>query len=155
DSMPALAAGEAVLAVSAGGDSIAMAALLCEAGIIHPARCVVAHFDHPLRGAHAAARDGAAVEEPSSRYPLALELGAWDAPVGGETAAREARYGFLSGVARRRGLGVITTGHTSDDQVETVLMHAMRGAGLRGMRGMQAETALAAPRVAGRQKSED
>lgn len=51
-----------------------------------------------------------------------------------EEAAREARYRFLSRVAEHA--DAVAIGHTSDDQIETVLMNVVRGSGLRGLRGM-------------------
>ena len=137
---PALAARRAVIAVSGGGDSIATAALLCEAGILDPSVSIVAHFDHRLRDAAAAQRDRAAVDELCARYGLTLVAEAWSDPQAGEAAAREARYRFLARVAAEAGIGVVVTGHTSDDQVETVIMHALRGAGLHGLRGMSPES---------------
>ncbi len=139
---PALAGGRAVLAVSGGADSIATAALLCDAGVIDPCRSVAGHFDHRLRGEAAAVEDRIAVEALCARYGLPLEIGAWDEPRRGEAAARHARYRFLSDVARWHSIRVIVTGHTSDDQVETVIMNAMRGAGLHGLRGMQPQRQL-------------
>ncbi len=140
---PALAAGCAVLAVSGGGDSVATAALLCESGLVDAPRSVVAHFDHRLRGDAAAAADHGAVEELCARYGLSLQTGSWNEPRPGEAAAREARYRFLVDVARRCGLGLVITGHTSDDQVETVMMNMLRGAGLHGLRGMLPQRPLA------------
>lgn len=134
--IPALASGRAVLAVSGGADSIATAALLVDAGIVRADASVVAHFDHRLRGDAAAAADRAVVEALCARYGLALDTDVWDAPRPGEAAARDARYHFLLDAARRHGIDVIVTGHTSDDQVETVIMHALRGSGLNGLRGM-------------------
>ena len=139
---PALVAGRAVLAVSGGADSIATAALLCEAGIVRPRESIVAHFDHRLRSEQDAARDRDAVEALCARYGLALEVGAWAEPRSGEAAARDARYAFLANAARQHAIGVIVTGHTSDDQVETVLMHTIRGSGLHGLRGMAPQRAL-------------
>jgi tRNA(Ile)-lysidine synthase len=136
---PALAAGRALVAVSGGADSVATAALLCEAGVLDAAASAVGHFDHRLRGAAAAARDRAAVEALCSRYGLDLATGAWADPRAGESAAREARYAFLIETASRHELPAIVTGHTSDDQAETVLLHTLRGAGLHGLRGMAAE----------------
>ena len=53
-----------------------------------------------------------------------------------EEAAREVRYRFLANVAEQVGAEAVVLGHTSDDQVETVLMNVIRGSGLRGLRGM-------------------
>ncbi len=140
--VPSLAAGRALLAVSGGADSIATAAMLCESGVIDARRSTVAHFDHRLRGEEAAAGDLSAVTTLCERYGLALIEGAWAAPRSGEAAARDARYAFLRETAARAGRDIIVTGHTADDQAETVLMHAMRGAGLHGLRGMAPETVV-------------
>ncbi|HLB22765.1 MAG TPA: tRNA lysidine(34) synthetase TilS, partial [Dehalococcoidia bacterium] len=139
---PSLADGRALVALSGGGDSVATAALLVEAGVVDAGRCAVAYFDHRLRGDEAAALDRAAVEALCARYGLELVTGAWAAPRGGEAAAREARYAFLREAASQLELRAIVTGHTSDDQAETVLMHTLRGAGLHGLRGMAAEREL-------------
>ncbi len=141
--LPCLGGERVVLAASGGADSAAMVSLLCEAGIVRPARVIVAHFDHRLRGEEAARRDLDAVTVLCARYGLSLETGAWTAPRGGEAAARAARYGFLRATASQFGARVVVTGHTSDDQVETVLMHALRGAGLHGLAGMAAASVLA------------
>ncbi|MCX5997598.1 MAG: tRNA lysidine(34) synthetase TilS, partial [Chloroflexi bacterium] len=55
-----------------------------------------------------------------------------------EEAAREVRYRFLDEVARQVGATRVAVGHTRDDQVETILMHYLRGAGVQGMRGLRA-----------------
>jgi tRNA(Ile)-lysidine synthase len=54
-----------------------------------------------------------------------------------EEAAREVRYDFFAQVAESTGARRIALGHTQDDQVETILMHLVRGTGLAGLRGMQ------------------
>jgi tRNA(Ile)-lysidine synthase len=59
-----------------------------------------------------------------------------------EEAGRRVRYQFLVRAARRWGATVIATGHTADDQAETILMHFLRGAGVHGLRGMLPRTPL-------------
>lgn len=143
--IPALGgARRVIVAVSGGGDSVATAALLCDAGILDPARTAIAHFDHRLRVDDAAAQDRAAADALCRRYGFGLITGAWEAPRRGEAHARDARYRFLAEAARRHGASVVATGHTADDQAETVLMRMMRGAGLHGLRGMLPQSPLPA-----------
>ncbi len=54
-----------------------------------------------------------------------------------EDAARRARYWFLHAVAARIGATRIAVGHHADDQVETLVMHWLRGSGLAGLSGMR------------------
>ncbi|PNG16031.1 tRNA lysidine(34) synthetase TilS, partial [Streptomyces cahuitamycinicus] len=63
-------------------------------------------------------------------------------PGGPEAAAREARYQALTGVAGRHRAVALLTGHTRDDQAETVLLALARGAGPRGLAGMPARRDL-------------
>ena len=53
-----------------------------------------------------------------------------------ETAGRQARYQFFESFLQRQALNVVATGHTMDDQAETVLMRVLRGAGTRGLGGI-------------------
>lgn len=143
ESTPALFGTERiVLAISGGGDSVAMAAILCEILPEHRSGCVVAHFDHGLRGERAALMDGAAVAALCKRYGLALRTKTWSNPRPGEAAARTARYAFLAEVARAENADAVVTGHTADDQVETIVMHVMRGSGLHGLTGMAPQSIL-------------
>ena len=57
-----------------------------------------------------------------------------------EHAAREARYAFFAGAAAATGAQAVAVGHTADDQVETVLLHILRGAGTHGLGGMAPES---------------
>ena len=59
-----------------------------------------------------------------------------------EEAARMLRYRFLFAEARKQAAQAVAVGHTADDQVETVLMHFLRGAGLSGLKGMEYRTIL-------------
>jgi tRNA(Ile)-lysidine synthetase-like protein len=134
-------AGRVAFAASGGADSTALVSLLCEAGLSGRGNAVIAHFDHRVRGPAAGDADAAAVRTLAARYGLRLITGAWDAPRSGEAAAREARYAFLRAVAERTGAASVATGHTADDQAETVLMQAWRGAGLHGLGGMRGDAA--------------
>ncbi len=130
-----------VVAASGGPDSTALlhglAALREEFGLtLH-----VAHLDHRLRPE---AREDAAFVVAMSRA-LGLEHhqdSADPRAVAGregwslEDASRRLRYEFLVRVARAVGAGVVATGHSLDDQAETVLMRLLRGSGLDGLTGI-------------------
>jgi tRNA(Ile)-lysidine synthase len=57
-----------------------------------------------------------------------------------EEAARSMRYRFLFEQAEIKGASAVLVGHNADDQVETILMHLLRGSGLTGLRGMEFRT---------------
>lgn len=122
-----------VCAVSGGADSVALLFgmyLLREKLQLHLS---AAHFNHHLRGAESD-EDEAFVREFCARYEIPLTVGgAFVKPgrKGLEAAAREARYDFLRGLP-----GKIATAHTADDNAETVLMHLLRGTGLKGLGGI-------------------
>ena len=129
-----VSAGDTVIcAVSGGADSMAllwgMYLLREQLGITLKA----AHFNHGLRGAESDG-DAAFVEQFCSAYeiPLYLEKGQVTAgPKGLEASAREARYKFFERLE-----GKIATAHTADDNAETILMHLVRGTGLKGLGGI-------------------
>jgi tRNA(Ile)-lysidine synthase len=122
-----------VCAVSGGADSMAllmaMYVLKEKLGISLSA----AHFNHRLRGEESD-RDEAFVRDFCDRLdiPLFVGSGAVSAgPKGLEAAAREARYAFFANLD-----GKVATAHTADDNAETVLMHLVRGTGLKGLGGI-------------------
>lgn len=138
-----LKAGDRVgVAVSGGADSTALLRLLLELrgelGIV----VAVVHFHHGIRGAEADA-DAEFVASLAKSHDLELHSGSGDAPaharekqVSLETAARELRYQFFAGLLQAGAADKIATGHTLDDQAETVLMKSLRGAGTRGLAGI-------------------
>lgn len=122
----ALTGGRAVvLAVSGGADSLALLVLAARAGL----DVVAVHVDHGLRAG--SAREAAVVAAAATAYGAAFEARSVTVSPGPdlEARARRARYGVLPA-------GVLT-GHTMDDQAETVLLAMLRGAGLDGLSGMR------------------
>ena len=117
--------GAVTLAVSGGPDSLALVVLAKEAGLSGTA----IHVDHGLREGSAAESD--VVERAATRFGFGFERVWVDVTAGAdlEARARRARYEVLP-------TGVLT-GHTLDDQAETVLLNLLRGAGLDGLAGMR------------------
>ncbi len=120
-------------AVSGGADSMAllwgMYLLQEKLGI----QLEAAHFNHRLRGAESD-RDESFVRAFCQRFEIPLTVGSAQVNPGKkglEAAAREARYGFFATLP-----GKIATAHTADDNAETVLMHLVRGTGLKGLGGI-------------------
>ncbi|MCX6037918.1 MAG: tRNA lysidine(34) synthetase TilS [Chloroflexi bacterium] len=134
----------AVIGVSGGPDSLC---LLHLARRIPNLDIIVAHFDHQLRPeANLEAEFVRSVAE-QMKLPFVTESAdvrgyAEEHKLSLEESARTLRYRFLFAQARAHRAGVVAVGHTADDQVETILMHFLRGAGLAGLKGMAGCTFL-------------
>lgn len=132
------------LAVSGGSDSTALAVLAREAaapgGALHGRQLVILTVDHGLRAD--AALDVAAVQALGRRLSLPVHaLKVEGAPHGSLQAwAREARHEALRTAAARLGLRAVLTGHTLNDQAETLLLRLARGSGLKGLGAMRGQS---------------
>jgi len=112
-------------AVSGGADSLALLALATAAGC----QVTAIHVDHGLRPDSAS--EASVVESAARRFGAAFRAERAHVAAGPnlEARAREARMAVLpAGTA---------TGHTADDQAETILLNLVRGAGSDGLAGMR------------------
>ncbi|MFO7638796.1 MAG: tRNA lysidine(34) synthetase TilS [bacterium] len=132
-----------LVAVSGGADSVCLLELL---RVLAPRLELVLsgfHLNHRLRPV--AAEDEAFARELFERDGLALVVGRADVRgfarrhrLGIEEAGRELRYRHLSRQARRLGCDRVALGHTADDNLETMILNLLRGAGTAGLRGIPA-----------------
>ena len=122
-----------IVAVSGGADSVALLFALYLLKDKLEITLEAAHFNHNLRGEESS-RDENFVRRLCDRYDIPLHVRSGNVTAGEkglEAAARDARYTFLSSLS-----GKIATAHTADDNAETVLMHLIRGTGLKGLGGI-------------------
>jgi tRNA(Ile)-lysidine synthase len=130
------------VAVSGGADSVALLRIMLELrpelGIV----LSVVHFNHQLRGEEADA-DEKFVTQLAHRHKLESFDGTRDVAaharsrhLSTEAAARQLRYQYFRQLFEEKKLNRIATGHTLDDQAETVLLRVVRGAGTRGLAGI-------------------
>lgn len=122
-----------VCAVSGGADSMALLFAMYLLKDEWNLRLSAAHFNHRLRGEESD-RDEQFVRAFCEGYGIELQIGSGQIVPGKkglEAAAREARYAFLNTLP-----GKIATAHTTDDNAETVLLHLVRGTGLKGLGGI-------------------
>ncbi|OLB32284.1 MAG: tRNA lysidine(34) synthetase TilS [Ktedonobacter sp. 13_2_20CM_53_11] len=137
--------GTIIVAVSGGADSLCLLHVLnrlcgSRPEARYPAVLLhVAHLNHKLRG-EASYQDAAFIVQLADSWGLPVTIGEIDVPALArqegrslEDAARTARYRFLRDVVQGR---LIAVAHHADDQVETLLLHWLRGDGLAGMVGM-------------------
>jgi len=131
------------VAVSGGTDSVALLRVLLEVrGELGIVVAGVLHFNHKLRGKESD-DDERFVRALAEKHGLEFRRAEADTAAlakqsgeGMEAAARRLRHDFFADALRRHTLDVVATGHTLDDQAETVLMRLLRGAGTRGLAGI-------------------
>ncbi len=134
-----LGTGDRILvAVSGGPDSVALLGVLAALSTDYGIELCVAHLNHRLRGGESL-RDQQCAEMVAARLGIRCVVGTSTGLEGVpnlEAQARTQRYAFLSKVASAQKCTKIATGHTRDDQAETVLMRLLRGTGCDGLAGI-------------------
>jgi len=137
-------AGAGVLAgVSGGADSVALLCALCEIKNELGFELFAAHLNHGIRGEEAEG-DQAYVRELCNALAVPLYEETLDIPVIAraqgktlEQAAREQRYEFFERALEKFGAGRIAVAHHMEDQAESIMLHLIRGSGLKGLTGME------------------
>ena len=133
-----------ILALSGGIDSMVLADLLLKTKVDF----VVAHCNFHLRGKESDG-DEQFVREFAERNDVQCFVKHFDTEkyaeekgVSIEMAARELRYAWFEELRQQLGYNKIAVAHHADDQAETFFINLLRGAGLRGMKGMQPENGM-------------
>ncbi len=127
--------GVTLVAVSGGPDSVALLDLLARSPAAAGLVLQVAHADHGIHPESPVVAETVRAAAARLGFPVhvvRLELG----PDATETRSRESRYAWLFRLAVEVGAGLILTAHHQDDQVETILMRALKGSGPAGLAGM-------------------
>jgi tRNA(Ile)-lysidine synthase len=124
------------LGVSGGADSVFLLTSLCELNLAH----AVLHVNHKLRGSESDA-DEAFVRSLASRHGLPFHTAPLPPAEGNtEQEARRLRYRFFADCISQDLCDSVATGHTLDDQAETVLFRFLRGSGTAGLSGIRPVT---------------
>lgn len=136
----------ALLAVSGGIDSICLASLFLNSS--SGRRFAVAHCNFHLRGEDSDS-DEALVAAWCGRNGVSYHKADFDTEqyasshnVSIEMAARELRYDWFASLCRDNGYYGVAVAHNANDNAETLILNLLRGTGLRGITGMQAESAV-------------
>ena len=125
------------LAVSGGGDSLALLLAASKWASDFNLEVKVATVDHCLRPE--SFHEAMFVKKICSNLSFSHTILSWDKPKhikNMQSAARMARLGLLANWAKNEKLSTILLGHSADDQAETILMNFIRGSGLEGLQGM-------------------
>lgn len=136
--------GKILVGVSGGRDSVALLDILIKLGY----QCTVAHCNFHLRGEESD-RDEKFVQQLSFNLNIPYYLVDFDTVnyakqknISIEMAARELRYSWFTSLAEKINAQAIAIAHHADDNVETLLMHLVRGTGLKGLTGISPKNGL-------------
>ena len=129
-------------AVSGGPDSMALLHCLCSLAPLFSCTVACVHFEPGLRGRESL-DDADFVSRWCEENGIPFYMSAADVPalsgewgMSEETAAKRARETYFNGLVENGDVDVIATGHHSDDNAESVLMHILRGSGIDGLKGI-------------------
>jgi tRNA(Ile)-lysidine synthase len=130
-----------LVAVSGGPDSIALLHIMCAIKDIFNLEIAAAHLEHGLRG-DSSVRDMDFVKKAADKlevefYSKCVKVA--DEKAGDESleeAARRVRYRFLMDVLQKKGFNKVATGHTFDDNIETIIYRLITGTGSSGFTGI-------------------
>ena len=132
-----------LLALSGGADSSALLHVLNDDAQKNGYTLHAAHFNHGIRGEEAE-RDADFCKNICASLNIPFHLGKADVPTlakengnSVEAEAREQRYAFFERIMRENGIPILATAHHAEDQAETVLLHIIRGSGIKGLCGIQ------------------
>ena len=135
------------LAISGGGDSMAMLNLAASCARTRKLDLLALTVDHGLRSDSASEAEMVAARCASLGINHKTLHWRGAKPINGmQAAARQARYGLMSQAALSSEIDLLATAHTRDDQIETVMMRSLRGGG-RGMAGMSPLTRVSGIRL--------
>lgn len=136
--------GKILVGVSGGRDSVALLDILIKLGY----QCTVAHCNFHLRGEESD-RDEKFVQQLSFNLNIPYYSVDFDTVnyakqknISIEMAARELRYSWFTSLAKKINAQAIAIAHHADDNVETLLMHLVRGTGLKGLTGISPKNGL-------------
>jgi tRNA(Ile)-lysidine synthase len=134
-----------VVAVSGGPDSVCLLYSLYHLQTSLKISLYIAHLNHQLRGEESD-QDSLYVDELAKKLDIPATIEKRNVTtyrdkhhLSLEEAAREVRYSFLGQVAESIGTNLVAVGHNLNDQIETILLHIIRGTGTLGLRGLQAK----------------
>jgi tRNA(Ile)-lysidine synthase len=139
-----------LLGISGGPDSVSLLSLIFNINRTSNSNfeLSIAHLNHLIRG-NESEQDEQFVRSLAKRFDLPIVVErknikkiAQKRKLSLEEAARNERYKFLEGAAKKVGANVIAVGHTADDNAETILHRIIRGAGILGINGMRPKRRL-------------
>lgn len=134
-----------VIAVSGGVDSVVLLDMIAHRKS-DDTIYVVAHFDHGIRSR--SSEDAKFVAQLAEKYGFVCVIGEGKlGQAASEALARERRYAFLRKIAQEYKAEKIITAHHQDDYIETIILHLLRGAGIRALRPMQGQEDILRPLI--------